>query len=103
MPADVESMFSVRQMPWHRSGHVLADYPGSWDEAGKLAGLTSKPSPAGSGFVRSDTGLTLWINRGSHAVIDHREMAASAPAQGRRSTGWQGRWPPATPRSPAAS
>jgi hypothetical protein len=29
MPANVESMFSVRQMPWHRDGTLLADYPGS--------------------------------------------------------------------------
>lgn len=27
MPANIESMFSVRQMPWHREGTVLADYP----------------------------------------------------------------------------
>ena len=41
MPANVESMFSVRQMPWHREGTVLADYPGDWDEA--------RSSPAGLG------------------------------------------------------
>ena len=43
MPANVESMFSVRQMPWHREGTVLADYPGDWDEARKLAGLDWDP------------------------------------------------------------
>ena len=39
MPANVESMFSVRQMPWHREGTVLPDYPGDWNTARKLAGL----------------------------------------------------------------
>jgi hypothetical protein len=43
MPANVESMFSVREMPWHRLGLVLADYPGSWDEARRLAGLDWEP------------------------------------------------------------
>ncbi len=43
MPANVESMFSVRQMPWHREGTVLADYPGSWDQARQLAGLDWDP------------------------------------------------------------
>ena len=33
MPANVESMFSVRQMPWHQEGTVLAGYPGDWDTA----------------------------------------------------------------------
>ena len=43
MPANVESMFSVRQMPWHREGTILADYPGNWAEARKLAGLDWDP------------------------------------------------------------
>ena len=43
MPANVESMFSVRQMPWHREGTILADYPGDWAEARKLAGLDWDP------------------------------------------------------------
>ena len=43
MPANIESMFSVRQMPWHREGTVLPDYPGSWEEARKLAGLDWEP------------------------------------------------------------
>ena len=47
MPANVESMFSVRQMPWHRQGTVLPDYPGDWDAARKLAGLDWDPVTAG--------------------------------------------------------
>ena len=43
MPANIESMFSVRQMPWHREGEVLDDYPGTWAEARVLAGLDWDP------------------------------------------------------------
>jgi phage/plasmid-like protein (TIGR03299 family) len=43
MVANVDSMFSVRQVPWHREGLVLAEYPGSWDEARILAGLDWEP------------------------------------------------------------
>ena len=41
MPANIESMFSVRQMPWHREGTILADYPGTWDRGphARRAGL----------------------------------------------------------------
>jgi phage/plasmid-like protein (TIGR03299 family) len=43
MSANVDSMFSVREMPWHREGVVLGEYPGSWDEARKVAGLDWEP------------------------------------------------------------
>lgn len=39
MPAEVEQMFSVRQVPWHREGAVLDDYPQDFETARKLAGL----------------------------------------------------------------
>src|SRR5215470_95576 len=95
MPANVESMFSVRQMPWHREGEVLDDYPGTWAEARVLAGLDWDPvttqvyaavgiSPDGSphyepidgwkSISRSDTGAVLSLNRDSYTVIDHGEM-----------------------------
>ena len=95
MPASVESMFSVRQMPWHREGTVLADYPGDWGQARKLAGLDWDPVTAdvyavtginadGSphyepiegwkSIVRSDTGAVLSLNRDTYTVIDHGEM-----------------------------
>lgn len=35
--------FSVREVPWHGLGKVLNDYPGSWAEARKLAGLDWDP------------------------------------------------------------
>jgi phage/plasmid-like protein (TIGR03299 family) len=95
MPANVESMFSVRQMPWHREGTVLADYPGYWDPARHLAGLDWDPvtsavyavtglNPDGTEhyqpidgwktITRSDTGAVLSINKDSYTVIDHGEM-----------------------------
>lgn len=43
MPADVESMFSVREVPWHKQGTVTEDYPQSFAEARKLAGLDWDP------------------------------------------------------------
>jgi phage/plasmid-like protein (TIGR03299 family) len=39
MPAEVEQMFSVREMPWHRQGTVLDGYPQDFGTARKLAGL----------------------------------------------------------------
>jgi phage/plasmid-like protein (TIGR03299 family) len=95
MPANVESMFSVREMPWHREGTLLADYPGDWDEARKLAGLDWDPVTTGvyavngvnpdgtlhyepiNGWkciMRSDTEAVLSINKDSYTVIDHGEM-----------------------------
>jgi phage/plasmid-like protein (TIGR03299 family) len=95
MSANVESMFSVRQMPWHREGVILQDYPGDWDEARRLAGLDWDPvttevysitsvnddgtpylEPIGGwkAISRSDTGAILSINRDSYTVIDHGEM-----------------------------
>ena len=95
MPADVESMFSVRELPWHRQGEVPQEYPGSWAEARKLAGLDWNPieeavyelrgvNEAGQPIyepiegwkrlARSDNGATLWISRESYTVIDHGQM-----------------------------
>ncbi len=95
MPADVESMFSVRQMPWHRQGRVLAEYPGSWQAARQFAGLAWDPTiepvygldgvnPDGSPHyaavhgwtrvTRSDTGATLSVIPASYTVIDHGDM-----------------------------
>src|SRR5207244_6299552 len=83
MPANVESMFSVRQMPWHREGDILDDYPGTWAEARVLAGLDWDPvttevyavtgiNPDGTdhyepiagwkSISRSDTGAVLSLN-----------------------------------------
>jgi phage/plasmid-like protein (TIGR03299 family) len=95
MPANVESMFSVRQMPWHHKGEILDDYPGTWAEARVLAGLDWDPvttnvyaavgiNPDGTphyepiegwkSISRSDTGAVLSLNKDTYTVIDHREM-----------------------------
>ncbi len=95
MPANVESMFSVRQMPWHREGTILDDYPGDWDAARTLAGLDWDPVTTGvyaftgvdpdgtacyepidgwKAITRSDTGAILSVNKETYTVIDHAEM-----------------------------
>jgi phage/plasmid-like protein (TIGR03299 family) len=82
-------------MPWHREGVVLPDYPGSWAEARKLAGLDWEPVTTAVYAVvglnadgsehfepiegwkcisRSDSGAVLSLNRDSYTVIDHSEM-----------------------------
>jgi phage/plasmid-like protein (TIGR03299 family) len=95
MPANVQSMFSVRQMPWHRQGTVIEDYPGDWNAARKLAGLDWEPVAADvyavsginpddtdhydqigvwKSISRSDTGAVLSVQKDSYTVIDHAEM-----------------------------
>jgi phage/plasmid-like protein (TIGR03299 family) len=95
MPANIESMFSVREMPWHKEGVVPPDYPGSWAEARTLAGLDWDPvsgpvyavggiNPDGTehyelivgwkSIIRSDNGAVLSLNRDTYTVIDHSEM-----------------------------
>lgn len=95
MPANVESMFSVRQMPWHQEGLVLGDYPGTWAEARVLAGLDWEPistdvyvvtgestegrpllEPLGGwkAIRRSDTGTVLSVNKDTYTLIGHGEM-----------------------------
>ena len=95
MPANIESMFSVREMPWHQEGTILPDYPGNWDQARKLAGLDwdpittqvyaladldadgtprYEPIDGWKCIARSDNGAVLSLNRDTYTVIDHSEM-----------------------------
>jgi phage/plasmid-like protein (TIGR03299 family) len=95
MPANVESMFSVRQMPWHREGIIPDEHPTSWAEARVLAGFDwdpieetvyelrgvdddgrplYEPIEGWKRLARSDNGHTLWLSRESYTVIDHGEM-----------------------------
>jgi phage/plasmid-like protein (TIGR03299 family) len=95
MPANIESMFSVREMPWHQEGTILVDYPGSWDQARKLAGLDwdpiateiyaltdldidgnprYEPIEGWKCVARSDNGAVLSLNRDTYTIIDHGEM-----------------------------
>lgn len=43
MPANVDSMFSVRLKPWHKEGQILTEYPTDWNHARQLAGLEWEP------------------------------------------------------------
>lgn len=95
MSANVDSMFSVREVPWHKEGLVIDEYPGSWAAARELAGLdwepiaqsvyklhgvdeegreVFQPIPNWKEIVRSDTGATLACTRDSYTLIDHKEM-----------------------------
>ena len=95
MPANVDSMMSVREMPWHREGQVLGDYPGSWDEARIAAGLDWEPITEAvyklvgmdadarpyfeqiEGYKRilhSKTKATLAVRNDSYTLIDNTEM-----------------------------
>jgi phage/plasmid-like protein (TIGR03299 family) len=95
MPANFDSGFCVRTPSWHRQETLLADYPGSWEEARKLAGLdwdpTSEPVfnlvgisddgqpiyepiPGWQQIKRSDTGATLSLNHDAYEVISNTEM-----------------------------
>ena len=98
-----DTMFSVRETPWHKLGVVLDDYPKSIDEALELSGLTweviqrdlfmmgpvsqdgifvpqmeSTLSPV-SGFsanVREDTGEVLGVVGKDYQVVPNRDAFA---------------------------
>jgi phage/plasmid-like protein (TIGR03299 family) len=95
MPAEIDSMFSVREVPWHGEGRILGEYPGSWAEARKEAGLEWDPTsgdvyteaginedgtvhferiPGWQSVSRSDNGKILSLNMSGYQIIDHREM-----------------------------
>jgi phage/plasmid-like protein (TIGR03299 family) len=62
MPASFESGFFVRKAAWHGLGTVLDDYPGSWEEARRLAGLDWEPisAPVYEFAGVSDDGQPVW-------------------------------------------
>lgn len=99
MAHEFESGFTVRRPAWHGLATVLDDYPGSWDEARKLAGLDwdpiTEPVYSLDGFTeaedgslasryteiegfyavkRSDTKATLAARPDSYHLIDHVAM-----------------------------
>lgn len=79
MAAEFESGFFYREPAWHGMGVVVGDYPGSWDEARKLAGLEWEPlaAPAfGFSGVREDGSLTYVPEEavgGSYELLDGRQ------------------------------
>jgi phage/plasmid-like protein (TIGR03299 family) len=94
----LDSMFSVREVPWHGLGTILDEYPADWDEARTLAGLNWEPISAPvydhvsavtaegelvesyekiDGFYtikRSDTGHILHIPRDSYEIFPNRDL-----------------------------
>jgi hypothetical protein len=107
-------LFSVRQLPWHSEGTILADYPGTWDEARLLAGLDWDPittevyaltdlNPDGTpcyepisgwkSIARSDNGTVLSINKHTYTVIDHGEMGEIVEGRDLRLTSGARPWP----------
>lgn len=95
MPALFDTGFSVRQPTWHGLAKILQEYPGSWAEARREAGLLWNPveEPAyevvrwydnGRADVkliegykqikRDDTGARLDISTENYEIIDHETM-----------------------------
>ncbi len=95
------AMFSVRETPWHGLGAVLDEYPGSWDEARKIAGLDwepieslayaavpgfeeidgvvqpvtkYEPIPGFKVLARSDNAKVLHVPQDSYTVFPNSEM-----------------------------
>lgn len=84
-----DSMFSVRTVPWHRLGVVLAERPASLAEALAAAGLdwrveqhpitlagSDEPLPGHRANVRSDTGALLGIVSDDYRVVHNAEAFA---------------------------
>jgi phage/plasmid-like protein (TIGR03299 family) len=90
-------MFTVRIPAWHDRGgkYTIGEYPGSWAEARKLAGLDWEPTeepvfelvgvteagadiyqpiPGWRRIARSDTRATLAVPRDSYTLINHTQM-----------------------------
>lgn len=85
MPADIDSMFSVRKMPWHRQGFITDRPPISIEEAREWAGVTWEPEycpvyneysteiEGFKGIRRDDNGFMLNIARDSYEIIPNQE------------------------------
>lgn len=83
MSANVETMFSVREKPWHGLGEIVQEAPTSID-AIRLAGLdwdvTPKPVyadgieiPGYKANIRSDNGKALGIVSNRYKIVQNRE------------------------------
>lgn len=102
MPAAVDTMASVREMPWHGLGVILEDFPQDWASMRKAAGLEWDPIEepqyrlnginAETGLpiydkvedykyvVRSDTGKILSSVNSTYHIIDHTTMGEAVEA-----------------------
>lgn len=83
---NVETMFSVREVPWHGLGRVIEEAPSS-EEALKLAGLdwevlprpvmvNGTVVPGYQANVRSTNGQVLGITSDSYKIVQNREAFA---------------------------
>jgi phage/plasmid-like protein (TIGR03299 family) len=94
----LDSMFSVRQMPWHGLGTILDTYPANWDEARKLAGLDWEPIatpvydkdlvmaedgsitevyreiPGFASVKRSDNGKILYVPQSTYTIFPNADL-----------------------------
>jgi phage/plasmid-like protein (TIGR03299 family) len=80
MSANVESMFSVRETPWHGQGTILDDYPaGGWAEARKLAGLDWDPQyvPTYKQRGTNEFGDPVYVQDGSWGSIERDDTGAT--------------------------
>jgi len=81
-----DSGMFVRTPAWHKLGNVIGDWPGSFEEARKQAGLTWEVEtkelfdddhsviPGWQRIVRNDTGSILSIEKNSYTVIGNSEF-----------------------------
>lgn len=84
MPANVETMFSVRETPWHGLGNIIQDAPTS-EDAIKYAGLDwdviTTPIMTNTGIeipgyfanMRSDNNKSLGIVSKDYKIVQNRE------------------------------
>lgn len=84
MPAYFDTGFSVRQPMWHGLGEVLDDYPESWDDARRKAGLMWEPTYRDL-YVPQLIPVTAEVPEGAHLVASEGEARRYlVPVQGHR-------------------
>ncbi len=88
MPANVQTMFSVEEIPWHRQGKVLAEAPQDAAAAITAAGLdwqvhrnlisntNGKTIPGYYAITRTDTGQTLGVVKGRYTPLQNKDAFA---------------------------
>lgn len=83
MPAYVDTMFSVRQKPWHGLGCIVGDAPNSkaalqhaglgWEVDQVPVHVNGRPVPRYVANVRRDNGMVLGIVTDRYRVVQNRE------------------------------
>jgi len=85
MPAYFDTGFSVRQPMWHGLGEVLDDYPESWDDARRKAGLMWEPTYRDL-YVPQLIPVTAEVPEGAHLIgqAEGDQRRYLVPVQGHR-------------------